>query len=61
MGLDVMDHLRPIVISLNWGIGLANPKKAKMVMHLLEDILNKCFWDNYDFVFFAILSVYVLQ
>ena len=58
MGLDVLHHLRPIVISLNQCVGFAY---AKMVMHFLEYGFDKDFWDNCDFVFFVIFSVYVIQ
>ena len=43
MGLHVLDHLRPIVMSLNQGIGFANSEMAEMVMHFLEYGFHKGF------------------
>ena len=61
MGLNVLYHLRPVVVSFDYGLGFPSTKMAKMIMHLLENSFDKGLWDDSGFIFLAILSVYVVQ
>ena len=60
MSLNVFYHFRKVVVSFDQGIGFPYTKMAKMVMHLLEDSIDKDLWDDSGFIFLAIFPVYVV-
>ena len=60
MGLYVLYHFRPVVVSFDQGISFLNAKMTEVFMHLLEDGFYEGFRDNCGFIFLAVFPVYVI-
>ena len=60
MGLNVLYHFRPVVVSFDQGISFPDAEMTEVFMHLLEDGFYKGFRDDHGFIFLVIFPVYVV-